>query len=80
MQVIRLMLYYPASTGRNFNEIFRVIDSLQLASKNVATPVNWEPGQDVVVAPSVPTEKARELFGEVKVIRPYLRTVKQPQP
>lgn len=66
-KVIRLIIYYPASTGRNFHEIFRVLDSLQLAAKSVATPVNWEPGQDVVVVPSVPTEKAKELFGEVKV-------------
>ena len=66
-KIIRLIIYYPASTGRNFNEIFRVLDSLQLASKSVATPANWEPGQDVVVVPSVPTEKAKEIFGEVKV-------------
>lgn len=67
-KIIRLIIYYPASTGRNFHEVFRVLDSLQLSAKSVATPANWEPGQDVVVVPSVPTDKAKEIFGEVKVL------------
>nr|WP_277632543.1 peroxiredoxin [Avrilella dinanensis] len=76
---VRLTLTYPASTGRNFNEIIRVIDSLQLTDKHkLATPVDWSNGDSCIVTPAVDTEKAKELFGKVEVIRPYLRYVKQP--
>ncbi len=77
---IRLTLTYPPSTGRNFTEILRVIDSLQLTDKySVATPVDWEQGQDVVVSPSIPTDEARTKFSKgVTEIRPYLRMTPQP--
>lgn len=77
---VKLILTYPASTGRNFHELLRVIDSLQLtAYRKVATPANWEHGQDVVVSPSVSTEEARKLFEKgVKEIRPYLRLTPDP--
>lgn len=78
---IRLILTYPASTGRNFDEILRVIDSLQLTDKyKVATPVNWKQGEDVIIVPSVSNDDAQRLFpGGWKEHRPYLRTVKQPR-
>ena len=71
---------YPASTGRNFDEILRVIDSLQLTdSYKVATPVNWRPGDDVIIVPSVSNDDARALFpAGWNELRPYLRLVKQP--
>lgn len=77
---IKLILTYPASTGRNFYELLRVIDSLQLtAYRKVATPANWEHGQDVVVSPSVPTEEARKIFEKgVREIKPYLRLTPDP--
>ncbi|MGF1637716.1 MAG: peroxiredoxin [Cyclobacteriaceae bacterium] len=77
---VRLMITYPASTGRNFNEILRVIDSLQLTDKfQVATPVNWEDGQDVVVAPAIATADIPAKFPKgFKEIKPYLRTTPQP--
>ena len=77
---IKLTLTYPASTGRNFFEILRVIDSLQLtADHSVATPANWEQGQDVIVVPSVSTEDAIKKFPKgVKVVKPYLRYTPQP--
>jgi alkyl hydroperoxide reductase subunit AhpC len=77
---IKLILTYPASTGRNFYELLRVIDSLQLtAYRKVATPANWEHGQDVVVSPSVPTEEARKMFEKgIKEIKPYLRLTPDP--
>lgn len=76
---VRLTLTYPASTGRNFNEIIRVIDSLQLTDKHkLATPADWNNGDNCIVTPAVDTEKAKELFGKVEVIRPYLRYVEQP--
>lgn len=77
---IKLILTYPASTGRNFYELLRVIDSLQLtAYRKVATPANWEHGQDVVVSPSVPTEEARKMFDKgVREIKPYLRLTPDP--
>jgi len=77
---VKLILTYPASTGRNFYELLRVIDSLQLtAYRKVATPANWEHGQDVVVSPSVPTEEARQLFVKgVREIKPYLRLTPDP--
>ena len=77
---IKLMLTYPMSTGRNFDEILRVLDSMQLTAKHqVATPVNWQPGDDVVIAPSVSDEAAKEKYPDgFKTIKPYLRMVKQP--
>jgi len=74
-KTIRLTLSYPASTGRNFDEILRVIDSLQIGDKHrVTTPVNWNKGDDVIVHPSVTTEEARTLFPAHTVHKPYLRT------
>lgn len=71
---IRLMITYPASTGRNFKEVLRVIDSLQLTDqKSLATPVDWVPGDKAVIVPSIPDEKAKEIFGEFETVRPYLR-------
>ena len=76
---VRLTLTYPASTGRNFNEIIRVIDSLQLTDEHkLATPADWNNGDNCIVTPAVDTEKAKELFGKVEEIRPYLRYVEQP--
>jgi len=78
---IKLMLTYPMTTGRNFDEILRVIDSMQLTAKHkVATPVNWKKGGDVIIVPAVSDEDAKTLFPEGwKTITPYLRTVKQPE-
>lgn len=72
---VKLMITYPASTGRNFNEVLRVIDSLQLTSKHsLATPANWQQGDDAIVVPSVSTEDAMKKFPKgVKVVKPYLR-------
>jgi len=78
---IKLMLSYPMSTGRNFDEVLRVIDSMQLTAKHkVATPVNWKPGDDVIILPSVQEAEAKERFpGGWKAPRPYLRIVPQPK-
>jgi thioredoxin-dependent peroxiredoxin len=78
---LRLSLTYPASTGRNFDEILRAIDSLQLTDGyKVATPVNWKQGEDVIIVPSVKDEEAKQLFPNgFKTIKPYLRTVPQPK-
>ena len=77
---IKLMITYPASTGRNFNELLRVIDSLQLtASHSVATPANWNYGEDCIIVPSVSNEEADKKFPKgYKVIKPYLRITPQP--
>jgi alkyl hydroperoxide reductase subunit AhpC len=77
---IKLVLVYPMSTGRNFDEVLRVIDSMQLtATHSVATPVNWTPGKDVIVLNSIPTEEARKRFAKgVTEIKPYLRTTPDP--
>ena len=77
---VKLTLTYPASTGRNFNEILRVIDSLQLtANYSVATPANWENGQDCIVSPAIATADIPERFPKGhKVVKPYLRTTPQP--
>lgn len=77
---VRLTLTYPPSTGRNFNEILRVLDSLQLTDNySVATPVDWKDGEDVVVSPSIKTEDIPQRFPKGhKVIKPYLRTTPQP--
>jgi thioredoxin-dependent peroxiredoxin len=77
---VKLMITYPASTGRNFDEVLRVIDSLQLtAGYSVATPVNWKDGDDVIIVPSLSDEAAKEKFpGGWKTLKPYLRVVPQP--
>jgi alkyl hydroperoxide reductase subunit AhpC len=76
---VKLTLTYPASTGRNFDEVLRVIDSLQLTAKHkVATPVNWQHGEEVIVVPAVSDEDAKAQHGEVRTEKPYLRYVKQP--
>ncbi len=79
-KTVKLTLTYPASTGRNFYELLRVVDSLQLtAYHKVATPANWEHGQDVVVSPAIPTKEAREMFDKgVEEIKPYLRMTPDP--
>ena len=78
---IKLILVYPMTTGRNFDEVLRVIDSLQLtASHRVATPVNWQQGDDVIIAGSVSNDEAKELFGEWESPKPYIRIVPQPEP
>jgi alkyl hydroperoxide reductase subunit AhpC len=76
---IKLVLIYPMTTGRNFDEVLRVIDSLQLTAKHkVATPVNWQQGDDVVIAGSVSDDQAKEIFGEWESPKPYIRIVPQP--
>ena len=77
---IKLTITYPASTGRNFHEVLRVVDSLQLtANYSVATPANWEGGEDVIVVPAVSTEDAIKKFPKgLKIIKPYLRYTPQP--
>lgn len=78
---LRLSLTYPASTGRNFDEILRVIDSLQLTDRHkVATPVNWRQGEDVIIVPALKNEDAAKLFPDGwKTLKPYLRVVPQPK-
>ncbi len=77
---IKLTITYPASTGRNFDEILRVIDSLQLTAKyQVSTPVNWKDGDDVVISPAIPDEEAKTKFPKgFKTLKPYLRLTPQP--
>jgi alkyl hydroperoxide reductase subunit AhpC len=76
---IKLILVYPMTTGRNFDEVLRVIDSLQLTAKHrVATPVNWKHGEDVIIAGSVPNDEARQIFGTWQEPKPYIRIVPQP--
>jgi alkyl hydroperoxide reductase subunit AhpC len=78
---IKLVISYPMSTGRNFDEVLRVLDSMQLTAKHkVATPVNWKPGEDVIILASVPEAEAKEKFPEGwKAPKPYLRIVPQPE-
>src|SRR5689334_5174069 len=78
---VKLTLTYPMSTGRNFDEVLRVLDSMQLTSKHtVATPVNWKPGEDVIIPTSVSDEDAKKKFPQgFKTLKPYLRTVAQPR-
>ena len=77
----KLLLVYPMSTGRNFDEVLRVIDSMQLTAKHkVATPVNWEQGGDVIILPAVSDEEAKQKYpGGWKTLKPYLRVVAQPR-
>jgi alkyl hydroperoxide reductase subunit AhpC len=76
---VKLILVYPMTTGRNFDEVLRVIDSLQLTAKHrVSTPVNWKQGEDVIIAGSVSDDEAREIFGEWEAPKPYIRIVPQP--
>jgi alkyl hydroperoxide reductase subunit AhpC len=77
---IKLMLTYPMTTGRNFDEILRVIDSMQLTAKHrVATPVNWNQGEDVIIVPAVSNEEAEKIYPDGwETVKPYLRKVKQP--
>jgi thioredoxin-dependent peroxiredoxin len=78
-KAIKLILVYPMTTGRNFDEVLRVLDSLQLtADHKVSTPVNWRQGEDVIIAGSVSDEQAREIFGQWQSPRPYIRIVPQP--
>jgi len=77
---VRLILTYPKSVGRNFGEILRVIDALQLTdAAPVSTPVDWQPGDRIIVAPTMSTDDARQRFEDVEEVRPYLRWAKQPQ-
>src|SRR3954447_19557871 len=77
---VKLILVYPMTTGRNFDEVLRVIDSLQLTAKHrVATPVNWKQGEDVIVAGLVSNDEAKEIFGDYKSPKPYIRIVPQPK-
>jgi alkyl hydroperoxide reductase subunit AhpC len=76
---VKLIFVYPMTTGRNFDEVLRVIDSLQLTAKHkVSTPVNWQQGDDVIIAGSVSNDEAKELFGEWEAPKPYIRIVPQP--
>jgi alkyl hydroperoxide reductase subunit AhpC len=76
---IKLVLVYPMTTGRNFDEVLRVIDSLQLtATHKVSTPVNWQQGEDVIIAGSVSNDEAKEIFGDWDEPKPYIRIVPQP--
>ena len=78
-KTVKLILVYPMTTGRNFDEVLRVIDSMQLTAKHkVSTPVNWEQGDDVIIAGSVSNDEAKELFGEWESPKPYIRIVPQP--
>jgi thioredoxin-dependent peroxiredoxin len=78
---IKLMLVYPMTTGRNFDEVLRVLDSMQLtAAHKVATPVNWKKGEDVIIVPAVSDEEAKQKYpGGWKTVKPYLRIVPQPK-
>jgi len=77
---VKLILIYPMTTGRNFDEVLRVIDSLQLTAKHrVATPAQWQPGDDVVIAGSVSNDEAKQVFGQWEEPKPYIRIVPQPR-
>ena len=80
-KMVKAMLFYPASTGRDFDEVLRLLDSLQLtATHAVATPVNWKPGEDVIIATSVSDEEATKVYPQgFRTYTPYLRTVQQPR-
>jgi alkyl hydroperoxide reductase subunit AhpC len=78
---IKLILIYPMSTGRNFDEVLRVLDSLQLTARTkMATPVNWKPGEDVIIPPAISDDEARKLYPDGwKTVKPYLRVAPQPK-
>ena len=77
---IKAMFTYPMSSGRNFDEVLRLLDSLQLTAKHtVATPVNWKPGQDIIIPTSVSDEQAKSKHPGFKTLKPYLRTAPQPK-
>jgi alkyl hydroperoxide reductase subunit AhpC len=78
---VKLILYYPMTTGRNFDEVLRVLDSIQLTAKHkVATPANWKPGQEVIIAGSVSDDEAKKQYpAGWKAPKPYLRYVQQPK-
>ncbi len=77
---VKLVLVYPMTTGRNFDEVLRVIDSLQLTAKHkVSTPVNWQQGEDVIISGSVSNDEAKEIFGNWDEPKPYIRVVPQPR-
>ena len=79
-KTVKLILVYPMTTGRNFDEVLRVLDSLQLTAKHkVATPAQWQQGDDVIIAGSVSDDDAKELFGEWDAPKPYIRIVPQPR-
>jgi thioredoxin-dependent peroxiredoxin len=80
-KAIKAMLIYPMSSGRNFDEVLRLLDSLQLTAKHtVATPVNWKPGEDVIIPTSVSDEDAKKKYPQgFKTLKPYLRVVRQPK-
>jgi alkyl hydroperoxide reductase subunit AhpC len=76
---VKLVLAYPMTTGRNFDEVLRVVDSLQLTAKHrVSTPVNWKQGEDVIIAGSVTNDEAKQIFGDWTELKPYIRIVPQP--
>jgi alkyl hydroperoxide reductase subunit AhpC len=77
---VKAMLTYPMSTGRNFDEVLRILESVQLTSRHtVATPVNWKPGEDVIVAPAIPSDEAKQKYPSgFREVKPYLRYVHQP--
>ncbi|MEX0317996.1 MULTISPECIES: peroxiredoxin [unclassified Ruegeria] len=76
---LKLSMTYPMTVGRNFAEILRALDGLQMTAKGVATPANWVPGEDVIIPPAVSNEEAKEKFGEFETIFPYLRRTKAPE-
>ncbi|EPS43952.1 hypothetical protein H072_2171 [Dactylellina haptotyla CBS 200.50] len=79
-KTIRLILSYPASTGRNTAEVLRVVDSLQTGDKyRITTPINWVPGDDVIIAPPVKTEEAEKIWPEMRIVKPYLRFTPLPK-
>ena len=79
-KTIRTILSYPASTGRNSAEVLRIIDSLQTGDKHkVTTPINWVPGDDVIVHPTVKTEDAKEKYPQLRIVKPYLRFTPLPK-
>lgn len=79
-KIIRTILSYPASTGRNTAEVLRILDSLQTGDKNkVTTPINWIPGDDVIVHPSIKTDDAKTIWPEMKIVKPYLRFTPLPK-
>lgn len=79
-KIIRTILSYPASTGRNSDEIMRIIDSLQTGDKyKVTTPINWRPGDDVIVHPTIKNEQAKDMFPDFRIVKPYLRFTPLPK-